>query len=208
MTADRWSIVFILGVVVLAVAWIWWPRKRGLSSATQFDAFDHDAIAAATAAGNLMRRFDFDELLPQHLLWALLDKPGKLLAGAWQAQHIDQVQAKMALEGMFVSAHLIPSPSTAPETIVSQEVKRIIDQAKICATARFSSQIAPIDICQALLERAIASPPGEYREVKVILQQADVMPASLVKSIREVVDSERGDRRIRVANDKRHRTEQ
>lgn len=144
----------IIGIILLISKLHWRDnRKKHYSS---------DALEIINNTANLKIKYGFDELLPEHLLWALLDNPERDLLQFFTQQGINNNELKRLIEEKIKNSLATNPFPNIPKTKIHESIYYIIDRAGERVIMQRLRKIRAIDIFDSLLTEMTTSNEKVY----------------------------------------------
>ena len=147
-----------------------------------FDRFTHKTQEAFQYAQELAGESGHQSLMPAHVLIALLDQPGGVLAPLVGKAGVDPGALHQALAG---SLEKLPKVSGGMELFVSPELKRIIENAQAQAKALTDEYVSAEHFILAAFEPA-------QKDIAPIFEKAGLNKDKILEALKEI----RGNQRI------------
>jgi ATP-dependent Clp protease ATP-binding subunit ClpA len=174
------AMVLVIIIFIGLLGWFFYWQKRKANS----PYLDLEVKDVAKAATELKAKYEYKELLPEHLLWALFDQPGHELNHFLYQHKLDPLEGKKVLEEMFANKHVNKGQTLVDQPYVSKHVKEIINQAGINKVRRKVRKVTPIDLFEALLEALVSSDESIFDETKSFMKLVGVSSESMLKQLR------------------------
>ncbi len=181
------EIIELLGVILLLLVIIgltyYFSDSRKKNRKPEFNLFDAESELIAKTIAEIKWKYNIEELLPEHLLFALLDKPGTILFSLFSEQRINIKEVKKDLASVFEKENT--KELDRNENInIGKYLAEIIENVN----KRNLTRITPMLLFESLLSRIINSRDNVYDISRSAFQKNNVSPDKLLQVITKVLD--------------------
>lgn len=174
------TILLVVAIGTLLLLLIWKFRRKAT-----IPYFDTEAMEVAKATAELKNKYNYKELMPEHFLWALFDRPGKSLNEFLSQHRLDPLEGKKVLEELFVRENLDNKETMPSQLYVGKYVKQVINKAGINVERRKASKITPSDLFESLLETIVSSDESVYDEIKSFMNSRGVSIERILEQLKK-----------------------
>ena len=174
-------IILIIFVIIIMVYYFIALRKRNRKP--EFILYDTDSESIAKSIAELKWKYKIDKLLPEHLLFAILNKPGDELNNFFSGQRIDIEEIKKDLSTLFEKRVIIDREMN-DKVSIGKYLEEIIDNIN----KRKYTRITPPLLFESLLLKIINSKDSIYEISREVLRKKRISPEYLLLEIQNILN--------------------
>jgi ATP-dependent Clp protease ATP-binding subunit ClpA len=172
-------VVILLLLLAFIVYFYFSTRKKG-NRKSDFPFYDIESEYIAKSIAELKWKYNIEELLPEHLLYSIVDKPGKVLHKILSKQRIEIEGIKEDLTCLFEKR----DSKEKEKIFIGKYLEVIIDNIN----KRNYSRISPTLMFESLLVKIVNTNDSVYDNSRNIFQKNNVSPDKLLLEIQNYLD--------------------